>query len=329
MEGMSEEKCALVAELVRVLDMVRQIEAHMAGQQQQGGAAAGGDQRCRALVCSMRESIDRAVHMATSCCAADGRPAGGQPESPPSGGDGSPRSGGSDGDFRGRGNAAGQCKKRKTLPRWNTQVRVSTVQDVSPLDDGLSWRKYGQKDILGAKYPRAYFRCTHRHTQSCNASKQVQRTDGDPLLFDVVYHGSHTCAQAQGAAAAGSSQAPGARPAAASGGGHAQPAAGAGEQAAAATPEFEAAGPVLPFSLPSNDAAAGATDRRFHGGGGRVATASPFASPATPESLVREDVPRHDAELASGANSPMAMAEMDFMFPLDAADFLEDPANYF
>ncbi|CAO2165789.1 unnamed protein product [Urochloa humidicola] len=315
MEGMSEEKCALVAELVRVLDMVRQLEAHMAGQQQQQQQQE--DQRCRALVCSMRESIDRAVHMAMSCCAADGRPAGGQPESPPSGGDGSPRSGGSDGDFRGRGNAAGQCKKRKTLPRWNTQVRVSTVQDVSPLDDGLSWRKYGQKDILGAKYPRAYFRCTHRHTQSCNASKQVQRTDGDPLLFDVVYHGSHTCAQASSGQQVG-------RPAAASGGEHAQPAAAAaaGEQAAVAAPGYEGAGPVLPFSLLSNDAATGS---RFHGGGVRVAA----ASPATPESLVREDVPRHDAELASGANSPMAMAEMDFMFPLDAADFLEDPANYF
>ncbi|CAO2198252.1 unnamed protein product [Urochloa humidicola] len=331
MEGMSEEKCALVAELVRVLDMVRQLEAHMAaGQQQQqqggGGAAAGGDQRCRALVCSMRESIDRAVHMAMSCCAADGRAvAGGQPESPPSGGDGSPRSGGSDGDFRGRGNAAGQCKKRKTLPRWNTQVRVSTVQDVSPLDDGLSWRKYGQKDILGAKYPRAYFRCTHRHTQSCNASKQVQRTDGDPLLFDVVYHGSHTCAQAQGAAAAAGSGQHGARPAAAIGE-HAQPAAAAGEQAAVATLGLEAAaGPVLPFSLPSNDATGGAMGSRFHGGGVRVVA----ASPATPVSLVQEDVPRHDAELASGANSPMAMAEMDFMFPLDATDFLEDPANYF
>jgi hypothetical protein len=111
MEGiMSEEKCALVAELVRVLEMVRQLEEHMAGQQQQQGAAAavGGDQRCRDLVCTMRDSIDRAVHMAC----ADGR--GGQPESPPSGGDGSPRSGGSDqgGEFRGRGNAAGLCKKR-------------------------------------------------------------------------------------------------------------------------------------------------------------------------------------------------------------------------
>jgi len=183
-------------------------------------------------------------------------------------------------------------------------VRVSAVQDVTPLDDGLSWRKYGQKDILGAKYPRAYFRCTHRHTQSCSASKQVQRTDGDPLLFDVVYHGSHTCAQAQ-------------------------------QQGAAAHPGGStqgAAGPVLPFSLPSNRPAAGADDAggsRLPGGAGARGTALPFVSPATPECLDR-DAPHHDAELACTTNSPpLPMAEMDFMFPLDAADFLEDPASYF
>ena len=48
------------------------------------------------------------------------------------------------------------CDKcRKPLPKWSTQVRVNSVQDVGPLDDGFSWRKYGQKDILGAKYPRS------------------------------------------------------------------------------------------------------------------------------------------------------------------------------
>ena len=60
-------------------------------------------------------------------------------------------------------------------------------------DDGISWRKYGQKDILGAKHPRAYYRCTHRNSQNCPATKQVQRTDDDPALFDVVYHGEHIC----------------------------------------------------------------------------------------------------------------------------------------
>ncbi|KAG8086477.1 hypothetical protein GUJ93_ZPchr0010g8408 [Zizania palustris] len=85
------------------------------------------------------------------------------------------------------------------MAKVRTQVRVTSVKGGGALDDGLSWRKYGQKDILGAKYPRSYFRCTHRHTQSCNATKQVQRTDGDPLLFDVVYLGEHTCGQAAAA----------------------------------------------------------------------------------------------------------------------------------
>uniref|UniRef100_A0A0E0GG08 WRKY domain-containing protein n=1 Tax=Oryza nivara TaxID=4536 RepID=A0A0E0GG08_ORYNI len=87
------------------------------------------------------------------------------------------------------------AKRRRKTVRWKTQVRVSSVQDVGPLDDGYSWRKYGLKDILGAKYPRSYFRCTHRNTQGCVATKQIQRRDGDPLLFDVVYHGDHTCSE--------------------------------------------------------------------------------------------------------------------------------------
>ncbi|PUZ64708.1 hypothetical protein GQ55_3G164700 [Panicum hallii var. hallii] len=88
------------------------------------------------------------------------------------------------------------CCRRKGTPCVRTQVRVAAVQDMAPLDDGLSWRKYGQKDILGAMYPRAYFRCTHRNSQGCPATKHVQRADGDPLLYDVVYHGAHSCAQA-------------------------------------------------------------------------------------------------------------------------------------
>jgi len=34
-------------------------------------------------------------------------------------------------------------------------VRVSSEMGLErPLDDGYRWRKYGQKDILGANYPR-------------------------------------------------------------------------------------------------------------------------------------------------------------------------------
>lgn len=64
-----------------------------------------------------------------------------------------------------------------------------------PHDDVFSWRKYGQKDILGAKYPRSYYRCTFRNTQNCWATKQVQRSDDDPTIFDLTYKGKHTCSQ--------------------------------------------------------------------------------------------------------------------------------------
>ncbi|KAK9103831.1 hypothetical protein Sjap_021085 [Stephania japonica] len=88
-------------------------------------------------------------------------------------------------------------KKRKTLPRWTEHVRVCSGTGLEgPLEDGYSWRKYGQKDILGAKYPRGYYRCTHRNVQGCLATKQVQRSDEDPSVFDVTYRGRHTCVQA-------------------------------------------------------------------------------------------------------------------------------------
>ncbi|KZV56931.1 putative WRKY transcription factor 46 [Dorcoceras hygrometricum] len=87
-------------------------------------------------------------------------------------------------------------KKRKTMATWSQQLRVcSETAFEGQLDDGYYWRKYGQKDILGSKHPRAYYRCTHRGTQGCLVTKQVQRTDKDPSLFEVTYKGKHTCIQ--------------------------------------------------------------------------------------------------------------------------------------
>ncbi|KAG1330347.1 putative WRKY transcription factor 41 [Cocos nucifera] len=87
-------------------------------------------------------------------------------------------------------------KKRSTLPKWTSQVRISSGATAEgPIDDGFSWRKYGQKGILGAKYPRGYYRCTHRNAQGCPAKKLVQRSDADPAVFDITYWGGHTCLQ--------------------------------------------------------------------------------------------------------------------------------------
>eukprot|EP01105_Mastigella_eilhardi_P019886 TRINITY_DN469_c0_g1_i1.p1 TRINITY_DN469_c0_g1~~TRINITY_DN469_c0_g1_i1.p1 ORF type:complete len:485 (-),score=82.50 TRINITY_DN469_c0_g1_i1:80-1534(-) len=53
------------------------------------------------------------------------------------------------------------------------------------LDDGYSWRKYGQKFVSGNKYPRNYYRCT---TKNCGVKKQVERI-GDRLV--TTYDGTH------------------------------------------------------------------------------------------------------------------------------------------
>ncbi|TYJ38350.1 hypothetical protein E1A91_A05G437500v1 [Gossypium mustelinum] len=78
-----------------------------------------------------------------------------------------------------------KCKTRVAAPQMgNTDL---------PPDDNYTWRKYGQKEILGSKYPRAYYRCTHQKMYNCPAKKQVQRLDNDFYTFEVTYIGQHTC----------------------------------------------------------------------------------------------------------------------------------------
>nr|QLM00675.1 WRKY transcription factor [Ocimum tenuiflorum] len=85
---------------------------------------------------------------------------------------------------------------KKMQPTWTEQVRVNPENGLEgPTDDGYSWRKYGQKDILGAKYPRSYYRCTYRLVKNCWATKQVQRSDDDPTVFEITYKGTHSCNQ--------------------------------------------------------------------------------------------------------------------------------------
>ncbi|KAM0875885.1 hypothetical protein ACQ4PT_036520 [Festuca glaucescens] len=101
------------------------------------------------------------------------------------------------------GGVSGMPKQRKMMEKGDRRVRVSSAGGGAGAreDDGYSWRKYGQKEILGAQHPRAYYRCTHRKTQGCAAIKQVQRADEDPTLYDVTYHGTHTCLHKTAAAA--------------------------------------------------------------------------------------------------------------------------------
>nr|WCL15221.1 WRKY680 [Atractylodes chinensis] len=81
-----------------------------------------------------------------------------------------------------------------SILKWKQQVKVSLEIGLEvPPNDGYMWRKYGQKEILNAKYPREYYRCTYRNTHGCCATKQVQRSSDDPSIFEITYLGKHTC----------------------------------------------------------------------------------------------------------------------------------------
>ncbi|KAJ8483543.1 hypothetical protein OPV22_016028 [Ensete ventricosum] len=173
----SELRSTLMAELARALELVSELQSHL-----DHPSAA---ELCKSLATEILSSIGKSILMAKS----------GDPDGELQAGD-SPRSENSSPAFRDPGRRD-LMKKRKTMHKWTNQVRlIPGVGGVEgPVDDGYSWRKYGQKDILGAKHPRAYYRCTHRSSQGCQATKQVQRSDEDPLVFDVTYLGTHTCLQ--------------------------------------------------------------------------------------------------------------------------------------
>ncbi|MED6213800.1 WRKY Transcription Factor [Stylosanthes scabra] len=190
-----EETKKLTEELLQGLEMARQLQIHL-------HVASTPHETRDLLIQNIISAFENALHILKwtppPSAAADPSPSPSPVvgikmlhESPPLN-TGSPHSEESDRDLRDQDPTA--SRKRKNLARWTKQIRVSPgMGGEGPLDDGYSWRKYGQKDILGATYPRGYYRCTHRNVQGCMATKQVQRSDEDPNVFEITYRGSHTC----------------------------------------------------------------------------------------------------------------------------------------
>ncbi|XP_024003898.1 probable WRKY transcription factor 54 [Eutrema salsugineum] len=76
--------------------------------------------------------------------------------------------------------------RKKRSHTWTVEARRIDA-------DRYAWRKYGQKEILNTKFPRSYFRCTHKPTQGCKATKHVQKQEQCPEMFLITYIGHHTC----------------------------------------------------------------------------------------------------------------------------------------
>ncbi|GER55451.1 WRKY DNA-binding protein 3 [Striga asiatica] len=64
---------------------------------------------------------------------------------------------------------------------------VNNLNVDKPADDGYNWRKYGQKQVKGAEYPRSYYKCTH---PSCPVKKKVERSQ-DAQITEIIYKGQH------------------------------------------------------------------------------------------------------------------------------------------
>ncbi|XVE54463.1 hypothetical protein DITRI_Ditri03aG0083400 [Diplodiscus trichospermus] len=80
-----------------------------------------------------------------------------------------------------KGDKKGMMRKHKYAFQTRSQVDI--------LDDGYRWRKYGQKTVKNSKFPRSYYRCTHKE---CNVKKQVQRSSKDDEIVVTTYEGIHT-----------------------------------------------------------------------------------------------------------------------------------------
>lgn len=176
------EQKALFSELSQGLELVKQLRLEF------GSASSSSTQEM--LVQRILSSYDKALMILNQ-----NQPRLGFQESSVSA-NASPKSSDLDRGFKDQQEQKDVSKKRKLFPAWTEQVKVSSENGLDgPNDDGYSWRKYGQKDILGATYPRSYYRCTYRNVQNCWATKQVQRLDEDPTTFEITYRGSHTCNQ--------------------------------------------------------------------------------------------------------------------------------------
>ncbi|XP_022981626.1 probable WRKY transcription factor 41 [Cucurbita maxima] len=190
--GWSWDQTSLVGELIQGMELTKQLRIEL--------SSASKEESRGSLIQGILSSYERALLILKRNAPMNPPP---MPEVAP-GLPGSPISvnGSASSDDSGRGlkdpqqDPRKESKKRKAQPRWKVQVKVNSETGFEgPHEDGYSWRKYGQKDILGATYPRSYYRCTFRNTQNCWAVKQVQRSDEDPSVFEITYRGKHTCSQ--------------------------------------------------------------------------------------------------------------------------------------
>ncbi|KAJ7964924.1 putative WRKY transcription factor [Quillaja saponaria] len=86
------------------------------------------------------------------------------------------------------------CKSGRGAHKRRRFLLLTSERDTpTEIDDGHAWRKYGQKLILNAKYPRHYYRCSSKFNLGCKAINYGQKIQDDPPLYRTTNYGHHTC----------------------------------------------------------------------------------------------------------------------------------------
>ncbi|TVU19863.1 EcWRKY-49, partial [Eragrostis curvula] len=107
----------------------------------------------------------------------------------------SPAARSSDGGAVARYGAVSRARKvRHRRGRLGEELPIREILTEAPENDRFHWRKYGEKKILNAEYPRLYYKCGYSDDHRCPAKKYVQQhNNGDPPLFMVTLIYEHTC----------------------------------------------------------------------------------------------------------------------------------------
>ncbi|KAF3545419.1 hypothetical protein DY000_02010645 [Brassica cretica] len=72
--------------------------------------------------------------------------------------------------------------------RYNEGVIIQMESEENNLDDGYSWKKYGQRLIMGNQNTRSYYKCTF---SGCDVKKHVERRADNAKSLVITYYGNH------------------------------------------------------------------------------------------------------------------------------------------
>ncbi|XP_044962563.1 probable WRKY transcription factor 3 [Hordeum vulgare subsp. vulgare] len=96
-----------------------------------------------------------------------------------------------------RNGPVARSRNRKAKHRRGTYGEDLPIKEIlteAPENDRFHWRKYGEKKILHADFPRLYYRCGYSDEHKCPAKKYVQQQNsGDQPMFLVTLINDHTC----------------------------------------------------------------------------------------------------------------------------------------